>query len=204
MAKITNVDYTAIPNHARQMRTLGQELNKELTTAYQSVGNMHNCWYGKRYNELAKEFNKIIPTINELLDLVVGQIPYTLETIANNYSQVDQGTNITSASQTAPNKITEVSMPNDVGMRFETTEVQTIKTNISNNFKNSKEKMNAIETEYKKVNWKSDASEAFTVKFTKLKTDIITAFDNIESSFAKLMQQTLDDMQATESANTVK
>lgn len=204
MAKITNVDYADIPNHARQMRTLGQKLNDEIKTAYQNVSDMHNYWYGKRYNELVKEFNNIIPTINELLDLVVGQIPYTLETIANNYSQVDQGTNITSASQTAPNKVSELAITNDVGMRFETADVETTKANVSNKFKSATDKMNTIETEYNKVNWQSEAAEAFKLKFTKLKTDVITAFDNIESSFTKLMQQTIDDMQSTENANTVQ
>ena len=102
MANITNVDYVAIPAQAQNMRALGQELNNELSTAYQSIANMHNCWYGKRYNELVKEFNNMVQQINELLELVVGEIPFALETIANNYSQADQGSNITSAAKTAP------------------------------------------------------------------------------------------------------
>ena len=48
MAKITTVDYEAIPGKAAQMRSQGQELNNQLTTVYQDVANMHNVWYGKR------------------------------------------------------------------------------------------------------------------------------------------------------------
>ena len=63
MARIINVDYEAIPAQAQQMRTYGQDLNNELTTAYQSIADMHNSWYGQRYNALVKEFNNIIPQI---------------------------------------------------------------------------------------------------------------------------------------------
>ena len=105
MARIMNVDYEAIPGKAQQMRSQGEELNTELTTAYQSITDMHNAWYGKRYNELVKSFNNIIPQINEMLQLVVGDIPFALETVANNYSQADKGSNVTSANNTAPKKI---------------------------------------------------------------------------------------------------
>lgn len=203
MANITNVDYEAIPAQAQQMRSLGQELNSELTTAYQNIANMHNAWYGKRYNELVKAFNNIIPQINELLELVVGEIPYALETIANNYSQADQGSNVTSAAKTSPNKISDLSISNDVGMKFLTGEVESVKSSVSTNFKNSKEKMNTIESAYSRIQWQSEASEAFAAKFKQLKQQITSAFDEIDSQFTTLMEQTLSDIQATENANTV-
>lgn len=203
MAKITNVDYEAIPSQANQMRTYGQELNSELTNAYTSIQNMHNSWYGKRYNALVKEFNELVPEINELLELIVGEIPFALETIANNYSQADRGSKVTSAAKTAPKKVSSLAMPNDVGMKFITSEVTDVKSKVSTNFKNAKSKMDTIESAYAKIKWQSEASEAFRTKFLKLKKNIVEAFNNIESSFSKLMQQTLDDIQSTENANTV-
>lgn len=204
MAKIMNVDYEAIPGQAGQMRSHGQELNVEMTTAYRSIGDMHNAWYGQRYNALVKEFNELAPKINELLDLVVGEIPFALETIANNYSQADQGMNVVSANKTAPNKIAELANSTEVGMKFLTSEVTTTKSNVSSNFKKSVEKMNQIESVYNQVQWDSEAADAFRSKFTKLKNDIISAFENIDSQFTTLMEQTLSDIQATESANTVQ
>lgn len=204
MAKIMNVDYEAMPNQAKQMRAYGKELNSELTTAYKSIADMHNSWYGKRYNSLIKEFNKIVPEINELLELVVTEIPYALETVANNYSQADKGANVTSASKEAPKKIATLSESNDVGMKFLTTEVSNTQNSVSNNFKKAKEKMNTIEAEYGKIKWESEAAEAFKAKFKKLKADIISAFENIDSQFTKLMEQTKSDIQSAESANTVK
>ena len=204
MANIMNVDYEGIPSIAQQMRSKGEELNTELTTAYQSIADMHNAWYGKRYNELVKSFNNIVPQINEMLQLIVRDVPFALETVANNYSRADRGTNITSANYTAPQKISELTISNDVGMKFLTSEVSSVKSKVSSNFKNAKAKMDTIESAYNKIQWQSDASEAFRAKFTQLKSSIVEAFENIESQFTTLMQQTLDDIQATENANTVK
>lgn len=204
MAKIMTVDYEAMPGQAGQMRSHGQELNAEMTTAYRSIADMHSAWYGKRYSELVKEFNQLAPKINELLELVVGEIPFTLETIANNYAQADMGSNITSANRTAPNKIAELALSNDVGMKFLTSEVTTTKGNVSNNFKKAVEKMNQVESVYNQVQWDSEAADAFRAKFTKLKNEIVSAFENLDSQFTTLMEQTLSDIQATENANTVQ
>lgn len=203
MANIQNVDYEALPGQAAQMRNEGQELNSKLTAAYEEITNMHNVWYGVRYNSLVKEFNNIIPQINELLNLVVGEIPYALETIANNYAQADKGANVTSAQKTAPNMITEIPIYNDVGMRFITGDVENIQSQVSANIDNAKEKMNVIESIYGQIRWQSEASDAFRSTFTRLKSQIIASFDNIKSQFTKLMSQTQQDIQSAESSNTV-
>lgn len=203
MAKIMNVDYEAIPNQAKQMRAYGKQLNSEMTKAYKSVANMHSSWYGKRYNELVKAFNEMIPQINDMLKLVVTEIPYALETIANNYSQADKGSNVTSASNEAPNKITNLSISNDVGMKFLTSNVSSVQKQISSNFKNSKEQMNKIESAYGKIKWSSEAADTFKAKFKKLKSSIVSSFETIETDFTKLMTQTQADIENAEKANTV-
>lgn len=204
MARIMSVDYEAIPGQAKQIRALGQELNKEVSIVYQSITNMHKSWYGKRYNELVKSFNTIIPQINEMLTLVVGDIPYTLEVVANNYSQADKGANATSASKTSPNKIANLTIFNDTGMKFITSEVSATQTSVSNNFKNANNKMNAIESTYGKIQWESEAANAFKTKFTKLKTQIISSFEDLNTQFTKLMSQALQDVQSAEKSNTVQ
>lgn len=203
MAKIQNVDYVAIPNQAKQMRQYGKELNTEITTAYKSVADMHTSWYGRRYNDLVKEFNKLTSSINEMLTLVVTEIPFTLETVANNYAQADRGSNVTSAAKETPKKIADINISNDVGMKFLTEQVSSVQSSVSKNFQNAKTKMDTIETEYRKIKWQSEASEAFKTKFTNLKKQIVTAFEDINSSFTKLMNQTKDDIQRAETSNTV-
>ena len=204
MAKIDHVDYEAMPRQAKAMREYTLELNNELRTAYSNVGEMHNSWYGVRYNELVKDFNELIPQVNDLLKLVVTEIPFAVETIANNYAQADKGQNVTSAEETSANNIENLPITNDVGMRFMTAEVANTQRSVSEKFDASKELMNKIEAEYNRVEWQSEASESFKARFNKLKNDILMAFDNINNEFSKLMTQTQQDIETTEKANTVQ
>ena len=204
MAKIDHVDYEAMPRQAKAMREYALELNNELRTAYSNVGEMHNSWYGVRYNELVKDFNELIPQVNDLLKLVVTEIPFAVETIANNYAQADKGQNVTSAEETSANNIENLPITNDVGMRFMTAEVANTQRSVSEKFDASKELMNKIESEYNRVDWQSEASESFKARFNKLKNDILMAFDNINNEFSKLMTQTQQDIETTEKANTVQ
>ena len=165
---------------------------------------MHNAWYGIRYNELVKDFNGLVEQINELLDLVVTKVPFTIETIANNYSKADKDQNVVSAEETAVNKIEELEITNDVGMRFMTEDVENTQRTISEKFEQSKELMNKIQAEYDRVDWESEASEAFKAKIKELKDSITMAFDNINDQFIKLMTKTQQDIENTEKANTVQ
>ena len=204
MAKIQNVDYEAIPRNAKQMRNLGKELNKEVKSAYTSAENMHNVWYGKRYGELINQFNSIIPQINEMLQLVVTDIPVSLEKVANNYSQADKGSNVTTVGSDTPNNIINIEAKNDVGLKFLTDNVEEIRGNISSNFKAAKGKMDSIALEFNKVQWQSEAADAFKNKFNTLKRDIITSFEKIETMFGELISKALQDVQEAEKANTVQ
>lgn len=204
MARIDHVDYEAMPRQAKAMREYALELNSELRAAYTNIGEMHNSWYGVRYNELVKDFNELIPQINDLLKLVVTEIPFAVETVANNYAQADKGQNVTSAEETSANNIENLPITNDVGMRFMTSDVANTQRNVSAKFDSSKELMNKIESEYNRVDWQSEASESFKARFEKLKNDILSAFDNINNEFSKLMTQTQQDIETTEKANTVQ
>ena len=204
MARIDRVDYVAMPGQAKKMREPALELNSELKAAYSNVAEMHNAWYGIRYNELVKDFNGLVEQINELLDLVVTKVPFTIETIANNYSKADKDQNVVSAEETAVNKIEELEITNDVGMRFMTEDVENTQRTISEKFEQSKELMNKIQAEYDRVDWESEASEAFKAKIKELKDSITMAFDNINDQFIKLMTKTQQDIENTEKANTVQ
>lgn len=203
MALIENVDYLSIPAKANEMREKGRSLNIEITNAYKTVTEMHEFWYGTRYNELVKAFNKMIPGLNDLLKLVVTDIPVTLETIANNYSQVDRGTVATAVNNELPKNVTEIAVIQDVGMRFLTASVEEEKTKVQSNFEKAKELMNEIEAKYNLIDWKSEASDAFKKRFTELKNQIVVSLDETNAQFAKLMEQTQQDIQKAENANNV-
>ena len=203
MSKVEYVDYRDLAVKAKDIRNHAKGLNEQCTKIYQEIINMHQSWYGKRYNELAKDFNELAPSINEMLKLTYGEIPFALETIANNFSQADTGANTTSAQQTQEAKMPNVPTPNDVGMRFMEVQVKDTKTKVVQGFKNANEKMKAIETTYNKISWKSESSEAFRAKFTKLKNQITKEIDQLNSQFDKLMNQTMEDVRTTEKKNTV-
>lgn len=202
-ARISVVDYVEMPRQASSMRGKGEDLNRELTNVYDNITNMHGCWFGKRYNELVTSFNNIINQLNDILTLVVTEIPSTLESIANNYSQVDRGENITSVQRTDINRITAIALSNDVGMRFMASEVENVKNQVKTNFDNANSQMNELQSIFSQVTWESDAATAFRDKFNSLKSQISQSFETLNTEFANKMTQTISDMAATESANTV-
>lgn len=203
MANVIESDYQGIQRTAENIRTMGEDLNREIAKAYQSVAEMHSSWYGIRYNTLVKDFNNLIPQINRMLELVVVQIPNTLDQIAQNYSRMDTQP-LSAKTRSTLQKISDLSISNDVGMRFLTGEVSEIQTKVSNNFKNSTNKMNEIESACGSMNWRSEAATAFTNEFKRIKNQISTEFENINTQFVKLMNQAIEDMEATEKANTVQ
>lgn len=204
--QIEEVDYKKLPGIANEMRKEGVNLNKEITKAYTKMGTMGKDWYGIRYDALMEECNKIVPQINEMLNMVIDKIPFTLQTIANNYAKVDGGSTSAATNQ-KENKITKIKKSGKKTMRFVESNVNSAKTEIFTSFTNALNKMNTIEQIFNskvKSAWKSDAANAYSKKFSKLKSDISTSITNIRKSFDKLMDQTLKDMKKTETANTVK
>ena len=74
---------------------------------------------------------------------------------------------------------------------------------VSSNLDNAKEKMNTIESIYGQIQWQSEASDVFKSTFSRLKSEIISSFDNIKSQFTKLMTQAQTDIQSSETSNTL-
>ncbi|MBR3163208.1 MAG: WXG100 family type VII secretion target [Clostridia bacterium] len=203
MSRVEYVDYQDLAVKAKDIRNHAKELNELFTKIYQEIITMHQAWYGKRYNELAKDFNELAPSINEMLKLTYGEIPFALETIANNFSQADTRSNTTSAQQTEERKMPNIPTPSDVGMRFMETQVRESKNKVTTGFKNANEKMSAIEGTYNKISWKSESAEAFRAKFIMLKNQITKEIDELNSQFDKLMEQAMEDLRITEQKNTV-
>lgn len=200
---IQKVDYEAMPGVVREMQAGGKALNDDFKKVYEEVNNMHESWYGKRYNSLVDGFNNMIPSINEMMKLVRVEIPNSLGTIAKNYAKVD-GQNVSyTADSNAP--INQIAKKNDVGMRFVLNNVVAARTKVEKNFNAAKTDMNKIETTFKKMDsiWQSEAANAFKRKFTELKKNIEENITSILNDFSSLMEQAQQDMTATENTNTV-
>ena len=203
MASINTVDYEEIPRRAKEIRAYGQDINKLMLNAYKDVQNMKNDWYGQRYNLIVDQFNSLAVDVNKLLKLVVGDLPYTLEVVANNYAQADTGTNVTTAQNTAPTNIAAIPRSTEEGLRFISTNVSEAKTRVEREFNESIEKMNLIGTAFGKIVWSSQAATEFSEDFSTLKANIIGAFNGIRVMFDKLVKEAIADIEKAESANSV-
>ncbi len=202
---IESVDYKKLPGYASEMRTAGTRLNKSMADAYTAIGDLQKSWYGVRYDALVKECNKIVPDINAMLKLVVNTIPTTLQTVAKNYASVDTSSTAAPKPQDAKEIVNAKPSGKDT-LKFMQANVQTSKTTIFNNFKAASNEMDSIESIFNskiKNAWKSDAANAYARKFKQLKSNISTSIKNIQQSFDKLVEQTINDMGKTEKNNTV-
>lgn len=203
MSRISIIDYEAMIVQIKKIREHGEQLNREIIEVYSNLESMHKFWYGKRYNTVLTKFNKVIPQLNIMLELVVGKLPYTLELIANNYSLADSRQNVTLANEEKPSKINELAITKDVGMRFLSEKVIDIQQEISKCFERVKDQMNQIEIEYSKILWKSESSKMFEQTFNKLKNEIIVFFENIDVELKKIIAQAENDMETAEKFNNV-
>lgn len=208
MANIEKVDYNTIPDHAKKIKEFGKGIGRDCKEIYVQIGQMHNAWHGVRYSTLVKDFNRIRPNINELLKLIVGEIPYALYTVANNYALADTGNKAPKTeAMEEPEQIQDLeTFDSEKDLRYMSTDVGNVKTEIDTKFKDVNSKLESIKGEMNTVKenfWKSDAANAFDTKFNQLKNNITTAFEDLNSQFSKLMQQTEDDINTAEKSNTV-
>ena len=198
---IDDVDYNGFPKVAKGMRSDAEELNNQVKELYDRLAEMKKDWYGPRYDELVKSFNKMIPDLNKIMELTVTKMPFTIEKIANNYAKVDTGKGITSAVETATKKIAEVVESAKQRLRFDETKVNEDKQNMDTNLNRVLELMDSIEEKYKTLEWKSDAASNFEKTFKNLKNNITNNITDTKKQFKELMDKTLSDMKDVENAN---
>lgn len=203
MSRIRKVNYGEMAIQAKRIREDGKQLNEQIVKAYTYLSDMHEFWYGKRYNKLVMAFNNMVPQLNEMLSLVVYKLPYSLELISNNYSMVDRKQKETAEIDEEPNRIKEIEITNDPGLRFLSDQVISIQQKISKCFEIAKDQMNEIEIEYKRILWESESADIFEEKFSEIKEKITAFFANINTEFKDLMQQTEDDLEKAEKINNV-
>lgn len=202
MANIREVNYQEIPGKASQIQQQGGQLNLELSNAWNSVNNLRSTWHGLKYNTLISYFNKITDEVNELLKLVICEIPEALGTVAKNYALADGGS-VASVGAGSVTAITTLSDSETVTMAYDSATASNTQSAVNKNFANAESYMNDIESTFSSINWESEAKDAFQKRFSSLKTQIVDALSNINTQFTNLMQQAQADIEGAETANTV-
>lgn len=204
MAHIGNVDYMSIPGKTDQMRGVGRELNEKIQSIYDEIKELHEFWYGERYNRLVEGFNKICPTLNNIVKLIYTELPSSLDTIANNYSKLDRGMSIRAVNEELPKAIGELPIiANDGKFRFISNNVADTKQDVEAKINKAIELINEFENIYRAIDWESDAATAYKTVFEKLKEEVVTSLNNLKKEFTELMAQAEQDAKLTENTNTV-
>lgn len=204
MANIGNVDYMSIPAKTDEMRGVGRELNEKMQSMYDKIRNLHDFWYGERYNRLVEGFNKIRPSINNIVELIYTELPSSLDIIANNYSKLDRSVGIRTLSEEKPKVIEELAIIDDAGkFRFVSSSVAEVKAEVEGDITKSVTLIDEFENVYKTIDWESDAATAYKTVFAKLKEEVVSSLNNLKKEFTELMAQAEQDTKLTEDTNTV-
>lgn len=203
MANITKVDYESLPGQASAIRSEGKSLKENLEGLFSEAQSMHNNWYGLRYNSFITELNSMVPTVNDILKLVIDEIPIALETVAKNYALAD-GASAKAVNEKEVPSIPAIESVTDVGLKYVSESVATNKTNIETKIKDSIENLSNIESIYSEIIWESEASQAFSSKFSALKSSIETALTAVQANLSKLMVAAEEDISNAEVNNTVE
>ena len=208
-AHIESVDYLALPGRAQELANTGVDpINTGFQEVFNELENMHQDWYGQKYHTLVAAFNQIIPSIHELLTLIIVDIPSAMNQVAKNYALAD-GVQPAGFQEEGVRFIQELNTTNnDVGLRFKSEAVLNFKDKMLNRLNTIiNSDLNQYENIFLNVRtheWQSDAAEAFGTKLSSIKNDLIHSVQDISTLFDNLIAQSQEDIEAAESANTVE
>lgn len=180
------------------------EINDRILDVYKQVAEMHTHWYGKRYNELVSKFNELAPQFNKFLEVIVSQIPYMFDAIANDFSGIDIQQNVATARKEGYKSIQEIQIFNDVGMRYLQSEVDPYRTEIVSDFRSAKELMDSMQKNVEQIILQCDGADEFRSQFRNLVSSFKQVLDNVESQFVELMNKDREQIEKAEKLNTTK
>ena len=199
---IRSVVYTDLPGQAKKVRDTSKEMDAELKSIYKEVTDLRKDWFGDRYNGVVEAFNKMIPDFNDIIDLLERELPSTLETVANNYSNVDRGQNITTVDNTKPVRINDIPASMEAGVRYIPANVEQAEAKIFKSFARVIQLMKSLQDQINKLSWESDASDKFRAEFTRLQNKISNSIEEVEEKFKENSNKTASDMAMAEKKST--
>lgn len=204
MGSQIEIDYENIPAQSKNIRGLAREINNKLLNVYGKIAEMHVCWYGKRYNELVTNFNELVPQFNQFVDVIVGEVPYMFEKIANSISDVDVKYNVAVPQRESVQKIQLLPVIDDVGMRYISAEVDEINTNVVKLLQDAEDTMEGIKRIVEQINIDCDGSAEFKNQFSRLSDAFQYTINNVEKQFSELMKQDKELIETAEKKNQGK
>ena len=202
MEEYIKIDYENVPAQSKNIRNGAIEVNNKLLESYRKIAEMHVCWYGKRYNELVTYFNELVPQLNQFLNVIVGEVPYMFEKIANTISDVDIQQNVAVPQKESIQKLEALPLIDDVGMRYISKEVDEISNEIMQLLQAAEDSMESVKRTVDNVESECEGSAEFKNEFTTLNNAFEYVINNIKTQFTKLMQADRELMEKAEKENS--
>ena len=203
MAVNNYVEYEKLPEKIAKLQGAGENIQAKFQAVYTAAQDMNKGWDGKRYVDVAKAFNDMIPSINELVKTLVTTVPDQLGQVAKNYASFN-GTSV-SYTPKAAKAIGNIPEGNPVGMKFNETEVTSAKDKIFKGFGDAESVMNneaqAAVTSIL-ASWRGEAADSFDTLFKTLKANILNQIGEVKQKVNENMAQTIEDARKTESNST--
>lgn len=203
MSLALKVDYENMPNQSNNIRNIALEINNKLLYIYQKVSEMHTHWYGKRYNELVTRFNELAPQLNQFLEVIVSEVPYIFEEIANKFSEIDIQQKVGTERKESYQKIEEITIINDIGMKYSQNEVATYQAEIITAIQSTKELMDSMQNVEEQIILQCDGADEFRTQFKTLANSFKQVLDNVEKQFRELMDKDRELIENAEKNNTI-
>ena len=198
------VDYKSFPDIIRQIRVDAHDINLEIKEAFIAMNQCHSVWTGDRYNTMVEKFNGIVDDVNKILVLIVRDIPFTLETIYNNYE--DHNTDTKKGVVTTPVSIIPLEVPGEEPLSIlgnDESVVQPYINRVTNSFDTSTKKLEKIQNYINNLEWQGTARTELVTSLASLKNKITISFESISDSFKKLVEESVDAILRAESSNNV-
>jgi len=190
-----------LANSAKSLRQIGKNTNSTILEIYKKMTNLHSSWQGQGYANICKEFNKLVTDLNKVLKYMVKEVPYNLELIANYFSNADEEGNVTTPNNEDYIGVTLLSPPADKSMKFISTEVSNVKTDVINDIEKVKGYLNNFLSEFQKIKWNNSIALEFYKTFASLKSKLFDSFSTIEQKYNSFMNETISAIAAVENAN---
>lgn len=204
MDNYIKIDYESMPAQSKSIRNSAVELNNRILEVYRKIAEMHVCWYGERYNELVTKFNVLVPQLNQFLNVIVGEVPYMFEQIANTISDVDIQQNVAVPQKDSIQKLNELPIIDDVGMRYISKEVDEISTSIMQLLQQAGDIMEGIKRTVDNISLECEGSAEFKNGFAGLNNAFQFVIGNVETQFTELMKADREIMEKAEKENSAK
>lgn len=198
------VDYENIPSKAKKIREDARQINSKLLDVYSQLENMQNSWRGTKYEELIKKYTTLIPTFNESLEVIVTEIPYMFETIANEFSNIDIQKNITTAQRDVPNKISEIKIAEQKDLKYIMADVEKAQNAIIADFNEINNLLENIGTTIGQIQIDITAMTEFSSYMKKFIIKYKELINDNFKQFSSYMEEVKNTMQLVEKNNTIQ